>query len=598
MSSLPYVIAEVANVHAGDFNHVLAIIERFGNSDYPKFGLKFQVLKADAISEKEYEWYSVYKELEFAENEWQEVLSLASQHCDVWLDIFDTFGVLVFEQNLEVIKGIKFQASIVQNEEIISALKSIDVSNTKLIINISGYEISEIEDIKSRFELIGFSELIFQVGFQAYPTNLSDCSLNKINEIKNKFSGNSISIADHVSIKQDVCVDVPVWASLLGANFVEKHICLNREQSKYDFHSALEPVEFKLLLEKLMAAHEAIGCEFISNAEKSYLEKTMQIPLVNRNLSAGELVSSKDVRYRRTAKTGITWNTLRKIQTDGFILSQLKSNGDAFKTSDFKKARIATIVACRLKSSRLKNKALLNINGKSSIQHCLESCKKLPKSEFVVLATSNLEEDYALKSEAEKCSVEFWTGSAEDVVERYIQACDYFGIDIVYRVTGDCPFVSSEVAEILVESHFENGADYTFASNAPTGVSLEIYNASALRQVLNYFGNAEHSEYMTWYLKNNSHVFKVNEVTLPKHFESEARMTLDYQEDLLFFRNLFEELERLDLKKNIKDILAVLNSRPDLLKVNQACTLIYKTDAKLIAKLDKETKMVTKNSNW
>ena len=103
---------------------------------------------------------------------------------------------------------------------------------------------------------------------------------------------------------------------------------------------------------------------------------------------------------------------------------------------------------------------------------------------------------------------------------------------------------------------------------------------------------------MTWYLKNNSHVFKVNEVTLPKHFESEARMTLDYQEDLLFFRNLFEELERLDLKKNIKDILAVLNSRPDLLKVNQACTLIYKTDAKLIAKLDKETKMVTKNSNW
>ena len=168
MQFLPYVIAEVANVHGGDAKHLLSIVKTYGKFDYPNLGLKFQILKADAISEKEYEWHSVYKELEFSENEWRKVINAASQHCDVWLDIFDIFGVQVFEKNAGKIKGIKFQASIVQNEEIISALKSLDVSKTKLIVNISGYQLSEIEEIKNRLGLIGFSELIFQVGFHLF----------------------------------------------------------------------------------------------------------------------------------------------------------------------------------------------------------------------------------------------------------------------------------------------------------------------------------------------------------------------------------------------------------------------------------------------
>ena len=123
-AALPNLILEVANVHGGDFDQVTEIINWVAALDYPVLGLKFQPLKADSLAMPDYKWFPVYEELYFSETQWDELVAAAATKLDVWLDIFDAYGIAVLQQNLEKIAGIKLQASVLQNHELVQALRS------------------------------------------------------------------------------------------------------------------------------------------------------------------------------------------------------------------------------------------------------------------------------------------------------------------------------------------------------------------------------------------------------------------------------------------------------------------------------------------
>jgi N,N'-diacetyllegionaminate synthase len=259
--------------------------------------------------------------------------------------------------------------------------------------------------------------------------------------------------------------------------------------------------------------------------------------------------------------------------------------------SNFKKARIGVIVACRMKSSRLKNKAILPIHGVASVERCLSNCLKMRNVDVVVLATSDLPADSILQNYTLGGAVKFWRGDPEDVILRYLGACEKFGIDVIIRVTADCPVVSVEIAEILLKSHFESGSDYTTAKSCSVGSGVEIYNTEALLRVIKYLGNAKYSEYMTWYMQNNSDIFKVNLVDLPLELQRDYRLTLDYEEDLEMFNRLFTELEKRGLDPNLKNIFNILDDDSSIPALNQHLTLRYRTDQELIEKLNAVTRI-------
>ncbi len=62
-----------------------------------------------------------------------------------------------------------------------------------------------------------------------------------------------------------------------------------------------------------------------------------------------------------------------------------------------KSPKIAIVVNCRLKSTRLPRKALLPINGVTLIERCLINCLAVPEADSVVLATSDLPQDDPLE---------------------------------------------------------------------------------------------------------------------------------------------------------------------------------------------------------
>jgi spore coat polysaccharide biosynthesis protein SpsF (cytidylyltransferase family) len=147
----------------------------------------------------------------------------------------------------------------------------------------------------------------------------------------------------------------------------------------------------------------------------------------------------------------------------------------------------------------------LPLNGISSIERCLSQCFAIKGlNSKVILATSYLTEDSILKKYTLSKKIIFSQGDPDDVIKRYLDVCQKYKIDVVVRVTGDCPLIMPEINEYLLDSHFNCGADFTYAENATIGTAGEIINTSALKKIYKYFNTADYSEYMSWYFKNNS----------------------------------------------------------------------------------------------
>ena len=165
---------------------------------------------------------------------------------------------------------------------------------------------------------------------------------------------------------------------------------------------------------------------------------------------------------------------------------------------------------------------------------------------------------------------------------------------MIVRVTADGPAVSPEIAELLLKSHFDSGADYTAPREFSVGTNPEIYNTEALQLVIDLLGKANHSEYMTWDMRNNPDVFKFNIVDLPNDLVCKYRLTLDHQEDLEMFEYLYAELERLKLSTNAENVFAILDEDNGIAAINGHLTLKYQADSELIEMLNKKTRIVAK----
>ena len=230
--------------------------------------------------------------------------------------------------------------------------------------------------------------------------------------------------------------------------------------------------------------------------------------------------------FGMTEKAKIASDETNAAEVANAVKIYIAENGDQirdFSLEDMKKATIAVIVACRLKSSRLKRKALLKIGNLTSIELCLKNISKFRDINAIVLATSTNEEDFELKNYTYNDAVIFHQGDPNDVIQRYLDIINLKNYDIIVRVTGDCPYLSKDICEIVLNSHFKEGAEYSNGIGAAVGTNVEIINSNALRKVKKFFPKAEYSEYMTWYFQNNPEYFKLNFVELPKQLKRDYR---------------------------------------------------------------------------
>lgn len=582
----PNVICEVANTHAGNFTTLLKTIKVFSKIRYPNLSIKFQVFSPEGISVKKYHAFNLYKKITFSNKKWKNVFSLSKKiYKEVWIDIFDDFGLNVLKENFNYIDGIKLQASTLKNDFLIRKIKNIfGIKSKKVILNTSGFEIYEIRQIIKK---LGFNEknLILQIGFQDYPTSLNDSGLNKIKGIKKNF-GTVLSYADHNDRNSANAFTAPILSYFLGCNYLEKHICLDYKKTKYDLFSSFDFKDLSKFLNDLnIYIQQDEKKEFISKKEKKYLSNSILKPVAKQNIKNNSIISSDILDYKRTDQEIKNFCDPNKY----YIATKNIKNEDVLDSKNMRELKIGVIVGARMKSSRLKKKATLKINRKKSILRCLDSASKINNISKFILATSYLKEDGELARVKHK-DFEVFKGSPDNLVKRYFDAAKKFKLDIVIRITGDCPYVSKEIIDLLIKSHLHKNADYTSCTKSAHGTAAEIYNFNTLKTIYNKAKSFEHSEYMTWYILNNRNYFKINLVKLPSKLVRNYRMTLDYKQDLDFFNKLYCQLEKKRLEVNLHNIFTILDKEKSIKKINSDCSLIWQTDKNLIKRLNLTTR--------
>jgi len=589
---MSYTIIEVANTHGGNAEYLNTLIDSFSQYN-ENIGIKFQPLHPEKLATTDFVAHEIYKKLYFENVQWKSFIANASRTKDVWLDLFDDYGVEVLEDNIQLVHGIKLQVSVLFNFSLVEKLSGLDLSNLKLIINVASLTEEEIRFHYDKIKAsLNVKELLIEVGFQAYPTTITDSGLSKIQVVKDLFNC-KIVFADHVDGTNELALWLPVLAIASGADCIEKHVMLGDDfNTEFDFYSSITPEKFDILMERVALYNGLMKEPFINKREEKYLTNSILKPILKSHKQKGQGLSLiDDLDYKRSNQKGINAIEIETLLKSHHIIASDIPLGSALRKSHLKKANIAVIIAGRLKSTRLKEKALLKLGEITTVEKCIKNTCNFDNINSVILATSTLESDDALKDFTYSDAVIFHRGDPEDVIDRYLQIIRQLKIDVVVRVTADNPFVDNEILQILLDSHFKSGADYTTAKEAAIGTNLEIINTAALEKVKSFFPDAAYSEYMTWYFANNADYFKLNYVELPSALVRPYRLTLDFDEDLEMFRIIDKSLSDINSEYVLKDVFEFLDANPDISSINSHIQAKYKTDQTLIDTLNEKTKI-------
>ena len=92
------------------------------------------------------------------------------------------------------------------------------------------------------------------------------------------------------------------------------------------------------------------------------------------------------------------------------------------------KKNISVFIPVRLKSKRLKNKALKEIEKKASIKWCVDNSLKIKNIKNVIVMTSKLKQDNPLKKINFGDRIKFFRGDANNLILRFLSAAKKFNL--------------------------------------------------------------------------------------------------------------------------------------------------------------------------
>ena len=195
----------------------------------------------------------------------------------------------------------------------------------------------------------------------------------------------------------------------------------------------------------------------------------------------------------------------------------------------------------RLGSSRLANKALLELGGHAVVELAMLSLRRIPASRHVLVTDERSAALLAMR--AERCGFDLFVGPEDNVLKRFVLAARAHGVAEIVRATGDNPLVSWELARMTVMLRRRTHADYAALDGPPLGTGVEVVRSEALETALAESTDPYDLEHVSPCLYRNPQRFHAVRVEAPPAYRlPDARVTLDTTEDYAYLTRLFAEV--------------------------------------------------------
>lgn len=232
--------------------------------------------------------------------------------------------------------------------------------------------------------------------------------------------------------------------------------------------------------------------------------------------------------------------------------------------------RIGIITQARTTSSRLPKKVLLPINGKTILQYHVERTRESGYPVF--LATTINETDNEIYALSEKLSLPCFRGSEHDVLSRFYETAKRFELEVIVRVTSDCPLIAGELIKEGVETYLKQDNPNSYVSNCiertyPRGFDFEIFSFKALESAYHLAKSDPEREHVTPFVRNPEKNHGVNLVHIKNKVDaSKFRITLDEEDDWTLIQTLIKDFKADKMKSN--EIIDLLSKNPSLANIN------------------------------
>jgi len=237
---------------------------------------------------------------------------------------------------------------------------------------------------------------------------------------------------------------------------------------------------------------------------------------------------------------------------------------------------IGAIIQARVSSTRYPRKILKELPYGSKItalQQVIRRSKKTKRLSNLIIATTSEENDDEIVNLATKEGVKCFRGRKEDVLSRYYLSAKENKIDVVVRITSDCPCVDADVIDLVIEEHLKIKADYSsncLSRSYPRGLDIEVINFNILEEAYKNSQDKYEKEHVTPYIYKNPHIFKINQVVAPKElYAPKIRVTLDTEEDYALLCAVFDCLCSKNEYFSAYDLVNLFKEKPWLKLINK-----------------------------
>ncbi len=236
------------------------------------------------------------------------------------------------------------------------------------------------------------------------------------------------------------------------------------------------------------------------------------------------------------------------------------------------------IIQARTGSTRLPRKMILPFYENEGIFSLL--LKKLTSAfdkNDIILATSLNENNDVLVEIAERYGINYFRGSENDVLQRFIDSAKEFNAENIIRVCADNPFLDVFYIELLIEKFEKFNCDYlsyitsdgTPSIKTHYGFWAEAVKLSALEKVKSLTDENLYHEHVTNFIYANRDIFDVNffEIIPEIDRHKDIRLTIDTQVDFDIQKEIYAKLNNYIPNFTSLNVIDFLEDNPHYLEI-------------------------------
>ena len=232
---------------------------------------------------------------------------------------------------------------------------------------------------------------------------------------------------------------------------------------------------------------------------------------------------------------------------------------------------VVAIIQARMGATRLPNKVLADICGKTLIERVIERSRAAQSIDDLVVATTQESADDALVEFLEsKRLCKTYRGSTHDVLDRYYQCARAVGAGTIVRVTADDPLKDPQLIDFAVRQLAEDPAlDYcsnTLEPTYPEGLDIEVFRFTALERAWREARQSSEREHVTPFIWKQGDIFRLRNFRFERDL-SKWRWTVDKPADLEFMRAVFGHFPGQPLVR-YQDVIRLIEQNPQLPEIN------------------------------